>query len=237
MGFDFGAKNADPTPDEVEVQGPLTVTELQFVNWIEQYWHKYSKFPPVDTMQRRWGQTLKFQEVLTKNTCIIALSNRGISVPLVDGSVPDELTPEQVAAVALILDYGDKRSHNTKLRSLGIAPGKWQGWLKQEAFKSYLHSLSAQGLDDALHVAHSGLIHATERGDTNAIKYYMELTGRFSGDTGSAQNFRVMLQRLVESIQRHVKDPDVLRLIASDFEMIQQGQIPPSVPVLERGSI
>lgn len=216
-------------------KAPLSIGQLQFVNWVEQHWHRYGKFPTVVTIQKNFPE-LNVSATLAHPTFVEALSNRGIKAPLSEG-IPDELSPEQVAAVALILDYGDKRSHNTKLRSLGITPGKWQGWLKNEVFKDYLHVLSTQNLDAALHVAHNGLINATERGDVNAIKYYMELTGRFSSDSGQNQNFRVMIQRLIESIQRHVKDPDVIRLIAADFEVIQKGEAPQTAPVLDRGAI
>lgn len=214
---------------------PLTLPELRFVNWIEQHWNKYKKFPTTVIIRERWPD-IDYMSVMANPTFIEALSNRGIQAPLSDG-LPDELTQEQVAAVGLVLDYADKRSHNTKLRSLGITPGKWQGWLKNQVFKDYLHTLSTHSLEDALHVAHTGLISATERGDVNAIKYYMELTGRFSSDSGQTQNFKVMIQRIVESVQRHVKDPDIIRLLASDFEVIMRGEIPQTTPVLDRGAI
>lgn len=219
------------------VREPLSVTELKFVTWIEQFWNQNHKFPAEMTIRSRWGEALvDYKETLNKPVFIEALSNRGITMPA-DGTIPDELTAEQIAAVSLILDYSDKRSHNTKLRSLGLSPTKWAGWLKNPVFKTYLHNLSTRNLDDALHVAHEGLLKATERGDVNAIKYYMELTGRFSEDAGQQQNFKVMIQRIIESIQRHVKDPDVIRLLAADFDVIMQGGIPSNVPVLEKGSI
>jgi hypothetical protein len=208
----------------------LTPDELDFINYCEQRWNLASKFPAMETLRKRFP-SLSIDESLDDEFIILALSNRGIKVPSVD-SRTDELSSEQVAAVALILDYGDKRSHNTKLRSLGISPVKWQGWLKNDVFKNYLHSLSAKGLDDALHVAHTGLLNATERGDVNAIKYYMELTGRFSGESGQVQNFKVMVQRIIETIQRHVKDPDTIRLIASDFDVILKGGVPDTNPIL-----
>lgn len=208
----------------------LNWTELDLLNYCEQQWNMRHKFPSMVTLRKRF-EDLDIDQVLSDEFIIRALSNRGITVPSVDHRT-DELTSEQVSAVALVLDYNDKRSHNTKLRSLGITPAKWNGWLKNEIFKKYLHTLSAKGLEDALHVAHTGLINATERGDVNAIKYYMELTGRFSGDTGQTQNFKVMVQRIVESIQRHVKDQDTIRLIANDFDVILKGGIPDTNPIL-----
>lgn len=225
---------SDISGETVVGRKPLTIKQLQFVNWVEQQWNSHRRFPTFQAIRKRWGDEII--DSMSEEIVIAALSNRGIKIPQT-GDYPEELTDEQVAAVGLVLDYADKRSHNTKLRSLGITPAKWNGWLKNEVFKNYLHSLSSRGLDDALHVAHTGLIHATERGDTNAIKYYMELTGRFSGDSGESQNFKVMLQRMVETIQRHVKDPDTIRLIANDFKVIVEGGIPNTVPVLDRSDI
>lgn len=225
---------SDISVQDAAPRRPLSIKEFQFVNWVEQKWNLERKFPTIQMIRQRWDEEIV--QSLSEEIVIIALSNRGVKIPQI-GDQPQELTDEQVAAVGLVLDYGDKRSHNTKLRSLGITPTKWNGWLKNETFKNYLHALSSRSLDDALHVAHTGLIHATERGDTNAIKYYMELTGRFSGDAGQEQNFKVMLQKMVETIQRHVKDPDVIRLIANDFKVIMDGGVPNTVPVLDRSSI
>lgn len=211
----------------------LSTEQLRLVNYIEQHWQRHGKFPLIPTLENNFPGAA--QDVAEPHV-VAALVNRGVKVPKPD-AIPDELTEEQVTAVSLILDWTDHRSHNTKLRSIGVTPTKYQGWLKNPVFKEYLHSLSAQSLDDALNVAHEGLVKATAKGDVNAIKFYMELTGRFSSDTGQSQNFRVMIQRMVETIQRHVKDQDTIRLIAADFEVIMRGEQPATVPVLDRGHI
>lgn len=212
---------------------PLSMGQLELINWVEQYWNQNGKFPPVGSIRRRFPDC---ERQLTEDTVQLALANRGIRVPIGD-AFPSELTQEQIACVSLVLDWGDRRSHNTKLRSMGVTPTKWQGWLKNQIFKDYLHSLSAQNLDDALHVAHEGLVNATAKGSVDAIKYYMQLTGRFTEDAGQMSNYKVLVQRMVESIQRHVKDQDVIRLIASDFEVIMRGETPQTNPVLDHGAI
>lgn len=212
---------------------PLSMEQLQLINWIEQYWNQHGKFPPVGTLRSRFPHC---EDDLAFEPVRVALANRGIRLPIGD-AYPSELTEEQVACVAVVLDWSDRRSHNVKLKSMGVTPTKWNGWMKSQVFKDYVHSLSARGLDDALHVAHEGLVNATAKGSVDAIKYYMELTGRYSSDTGQMANFKIMVQRMVESIQRHVKDQDVIRLIAADFEVIMKGEIPQTVPVLDRSAI
>lgn len=212
---------------------PLSMLELQVINWVEQYWNEHGKFPPVGTIRSRFPDG---PDVLERESVRVAMANRGISVPIGD-EFPTELTQEQLACVSVILDWSDRRSHSAKLKSMGVTATKWAGWMKNSIFRDYVHSLSTRNLEDALHVAHEGLVNATSKGSVEAIKYYMELTGRYTADSGQMANFKVMVQRMVESIQRHVKDQDVIRLIAADFEVIMRGDTPVTQPVLDRGAI
>jgi hypothetical protein len=155
-----------------------------------------------------------------------ALINRGIKIPVEPGQRIRDLTDEQVAAIATVLNFEDKRSRSAKLKSLGISPVQWMGWMKEPKFKKFLHQLSRENFQDSVHVAHEGMLRAVDRGDTNAIKFYMELTGRYTQSTPSEQNIRIILARVIESIQRHVQDPDILRAIATDFDAIMRGEVP-----------
>jgi hypothetical protein len=212
---------------------PLSKDQLELISWVEQYWNQHGKFPPVGSIRSRFPYC---DDDLALEPVRMAMANRGIRIPVGD-TYPSELTQEQLACVAVVLDWSDRRSHATKLKSMGVNATKWNGWMKNPVFKEYVHGLSTRNLDDALHVAHEGLVNATAKGSVDAIKYYMELTGRYTSDSGQMANFKVMVQRMVESIQRHVKDQDIIRLIASDFEVIMKGETPQTQPVLDRSSI
>lgn len=202
------------------------------INAIEHYWHKNEVFPPNDFFKY---EKFDIVENLKHETFHLALVKRGIKVPVVvdrsNGHVtPDGLTTEQVAAITTVVNFEDKRPRSVKLREMGITTTQWGGWLKDPEFKKFLHQMTTTHLQDVLHVANEGLLHAVERGDTNAIKFYYELTGRHTQESGSMQNLRVVLAKVIESIQRNVQDPEVLKAISSDFEIILAGGNP-SQPV------
>ena len=194
------------------------------INRIEEFWHKNETWPPRDFFDRAG---FDIAENLKHETFHLALVKRGIQIPVVsDRSVeviPDGLTAEQVAAITTIVNFEDRRPRPVKLRELGITPTQWGGWLKQKEFKDFLQQMTATHLQDVLHVANEGLLNAVDRGDVNAIKFYHELTGRYTQESGSMQNLKVVVAKLIESVQRNVKDPDVLRAISADFEIILAG--------------
>lgn len=215
---------------------PLTELQLSVVTYIEQIHVKTGRFPTYRKLENLFGDEEGFDinTYLKHPTFRLALANRGISTPhsLNTGGEgesqyepPKNFTREQMAAITTVINFEDKRSRTTKLRELGITPAQWQGWMRDETFKTYLQDVSTSALTDNLYVANEGLLKAADRGDINAIKLYLELTGRHTADAPAMANLRVMLSRLIESVQRHV-DPETMRLIARDFETIQAGGIP-----------
>ena len=207
---------------------PLTPEMLSVLGSIEEHWHRYSGFPSVETIKKKFPK-FDINSALKHETFRLALNNRGIEAPanLDSPAAMHGLTQEQVAAITTIINFDDPRPRHVKLRELGIPSAKWQGWLKNAAFKKFLHELSSSRFTDAVYVAHEGLTKAMDRGDTNAIKFYLEATGRYTQQSTSNQNIRVILARVIESIQCHIKDPEVLRAIAADFELIMKGDVPP----------
>lgn len=213
---------------------PMTPEQIRVVNYIEQHWHGSDTFPPVGRIKQRFPD-LDLDATLKHETFRYALTMRGIDAPVgvVDNNysmiAPDELTKEQLAAITVMLNFNDTRSRTAKLKDLGISATQWAGWMKNKAFKEYVHDLSANNFQDALNVAHEGLLKSVDRGDTNAVKLYMELTGRYTAESTQMGNIKMVLAKLVESIQRHVTDPEVLRAIERDFEATLQGK-PVEVP-------
>lgn len=143
------------------------------------------------------------------------------------GDVPD-LDDQQLAAITTITNFDDRRSRSAKLQDLGISSAKFAGWMRDPEFKEVLQKISNEVIQDSVHIANEGLLKAVDRGDTNAVKYWREVTGRASSQT--ELNLRLVLQRLVESIQRHVKDEAVLRSIQEDFSRITAGEAAAELP-------
>ena len=104
--------------------------------------------------------------------------------------------------------------------------------MRLPAFSKYLEERSEAMLGEAQHLAHLSLIDRVTSGDLGSIKYFNNLTGRFRTDTdasrvhvnitsGGTSNSNEMLIGIVEIIQRHVKDPDILDKMANDILALQ----------------
>lgn len=212
---------------------PLTSRELSIVTWVEQYWHKNSRFPYLKEFKQKLGQ-LNFPQdfpvtdLMEKPSFKRAMDNRGISIPSVT-DVPVDLNNDQLAGILAVTNYLDKRSQSVKLKSLGITTSQWNGWLKNKIFKEYLHEVSSNTFKDSIHIAQESLVSKLESGDTSAIKLYMELTGRYQEGGSQVANLRLILTKLVEVLRRRITDENLLRAIGQDFDLILSGQEP--VPV------
>lgn len=205
----------------------MSTLQLSAVNWVEGYYHQVKKFPPDSSLQAQFPH-LDLHEFHSHPTVKLAFHNRGIR-----RTTSQTLSDEQVAAILTIANYSDRRSISRKLTSLGIPSTRWNGWKKDKHFREFLHSQLAENSTDSLEIAMDGLLRAVEKGDVAAIKYYMELTGR--SPSPNEQNFKLAVGRIVESLTRHVKDPNTLKRISQDFELIMAGQDPNLLELLPVG--
>lgn len=195
----------------------MTNWMLQGLCKIEQDWHRYREF--------RIPNGFDIEEAYANESFRYGLKVRGITPPVgLRAGGPVGLTEEQTAAILTVLNWEDKRSRARKLQELGIKTATWNGWMKQPEFRDYVLQLTNSQIHDALPVAHESLLKAMQDGKTEAIKFYMELTGRDTNNT--LENVKLIITRLIESIQRNVKDPAVLERIQQDFEMILKGENP-----------
>ncbi len=209
--------------NEVAKKIPLTVFELEVINWVEERWQINKQFPSDQDFKASWGKTVKVNQFLTHPTVRLALKNRGIRAPKSEHEMRSDLSQEQMAAILVVLDYTDKRSMYSKFKSLGINSAKWNGWMKNPVFKKYLHSISADNFGDAIHVAQTSLVKSVESGDINAIKYYMQVTGVDGANSQTMENFRIIISKLMEALTVRVADENLLRLISQDFSTILSG--------------
>lgn len=211
------------------VTRPLTPVELDVISWIEHFCFNSKGQLPSDDLVKAEFPGFNYKEAKSDPTFATALINRGITAPTRHSS---GLSNQQVAAVLTVANFADRRAFTTKLNKLGITAAQWKGWLNNPKFKAFLNEATARDLEDSLNVVHDGLLKASDKGDVNAIKFYMELTGRHKPENQTVINLQVYLSRIVESIQRHVSGlPDgqkVISAIAKDFETILKGEIPQS---------
>lgn len=210
----------------------MTPALVNALNQIEQDWNATGKF--------KVPAGLNIFEALDNESFQRGLKNRGIVVPPHFAQENEEdilpvgyLSRDQTAAILTLLNYEDKRSRARKLQDLGITTAQFNGWMKDPKFKDYYMDLAEKQFKDALPVAQESIIKSMEKGSVEAIKFYMEITGRHTGDTAGMQNVKIIIAKLVESIQMHVKDPVALEAIATDFDNILKGGSPQPLKELE----
>lgn len=203
---------------------PLSPQQIQVISWIEQFYLQEGDFPREASLKARFPD-FSLTQSLAHETFRVALHNRGIKIPG-DNRLPKELSPEQVAAIACVLNFEDKRSVGMKLKSLGLTTAMWYGWLQNPVFKDYLIDVSSRSFEASLPTVQKGLLTAAEKGSVDAVKFFYEITGRHSQDSATVNNLKLTIAKLIEAVQRNVKDPQILGSISRDFEYIMRGDEP-----------
>lgn len=195
---------------------PLTSFELKVLAFIEYYFNLHKVVPTDEHLDEKFNLT--FSTVVSKPAFSKALLNRGI--PLIQQDERTGLGVEQINTIHAVVDFTDKRSFSAKLRNCGVSKTQWNGWMKDQVFKNYYHSLANDLFVDSLPRVQEAIIKSAEAGNPAAAKFYYEVTGRTRNENN--QNIQILLTRLVEAIQTHV-DADTMRLIENDFKQIMQG--------------
>lgn len=205
------------------VAKPLSPKDHSLLTFIEQEYLVHGAVPTLEyTLEARVTDAAHYKRCLANVSFRHAMATRGISLRGLGGNPKEDniLTEEQLVAANIMLDLRDNRSQKKKLGDLGITSGKWEGWLRDPAFQSYLRTRAENLLPDSLHESHLALIDRVRSGDINAIKYYNEITGRYVPNGSDKADVNAVLMMVLEVIQRHVKDPVALTGISDDLVAI-----------------
>lgn len=218
---------------ESTVTVKITSEEWNILGAVERFWHLNKHFPGINIICEETGFSEEFvQEVISSERAQIRFKALGIdenSVPLAKrGELKkgqSRLSPIQTAAAEVMLNPYDKRSQTAKLKALGIKPTTYHGWTSNKLFSDYLRQRSEDLFGNAMPMAQDALVRKMMAGETSAIKLYMEIQGRYS-KTGqqSSQDFRLLVLRLIEILQKHIKDPALLQIISEDVKYLVDPQ-------------
>lgn len=144
-------------------------------------------------------------DVLSHPQVTDALRQRGIEVNA-------SATPErQFAFLLCLFNPLDTRSHSRIMSDLGITLSEFYGWQHSESFKALQNRLAADFFGSSGLFIDRELVRRALNGSAPHMRLYYEQKAQ------QAVNPRIVLQRLVDVIQRHVKDPEVQRAIASEL--------------------
>lgn len=185
----------------------------KIVPWVEVFWHSHKRYPTDTELAAQFGfdadDLLKLKASKFYNNC---LRDRGITPS------QDFFTEKQVAAIALITNFTDNRPVDAKLAGIGVTPEMYNGWMQDGRFKRELQSRADDILDNVYPEAQAQLAKQVRNGNFQALKFYYEVTGR--ANSPEAINVKMTMARLIEAVQKHVKDPAVLAAIASEIQSV-----------------
>lgn len=183
--------------------------------WIENYWHNYGRYPSdVDLMEHFCLSRLDLDRIHASKFYLACLQERGIT------HKPGFFTELQQAALTLISNVHDTRPNNIKLAAIGVTPEMYNGWMKDPEFFKELQRRVEDILDHIFPDAQAALAKQVKNGNMQALKFYYEITGRASSP--ETVNIKLMMVRVIEAVQKHVKDPAVLAAIASEIQAAER---------------
>lgn len=187
------------------------------IAFAEQYWMGYKKLVTPEMLYETFGKSKKFWSNWLQEPEVIDAFNRR-TIPLIPSP---GLAPDELALANALLDFADKRSFNKKLSDLGMTSAKYQQLLKKDEFSEYLRKRSEDLLKDALPEAHLALVDNVRRGDLQSIKFFYEISGRYSSRDEEI-NVAELLSRILEIISRHIQNPEQLKAISADFKHLDK---------------
>lgn len=138
---------------------------------------------------------------------------RGIEV------TPTGLTPEMDYALIILTDPHDGLPFKRKLEKAQISSARYQAWMRNPYFRDQINALSEQLVANSS----EALIMLKQKvgdGDMAAIKYQLELNGRYNPQQQNQMDSLVFMNRVLEIIATRVRDPDTLREVASDMKLL-----------------
>lgn len=197
--------------------GPKFVKPI--LPWVETYWHSKNRYPTDGELAAKFGlntdQLYRLHESKFYASCLEA---RGIS------REENNLSAEQVAAITLITNFSDTRTTAVKMASIGVSEEILNGWYSNPTFKRELAARADSILDNVFPEAQAQLARQIKKGNFPALKFYYEITGR--AQSPDVINLKAAMQRLVEAVQKHVKDPAVIQAIGLEMQGITQAASP-----------
>lgn len=223
---------------------PSTLTRDKLVNRIklynEQVFYKTAHLPTNEEIQETFSQELasldlEYYDLLP--TIVKWTQDTG----LLEQDFNGFLEPKQFLAAQMFLNTSDRRSIRQKLKELGITTSTWNNWRRSPVFMNYLRKEAQKRFGDADVSADLELVKHVEDGNLEGIKYFNQMTGRFTSP--EAVNVARVLALMMEILVSYVT-PDVLAKVAKELELkiysslvnqgFPEGESPRTIEVSER---
>lgn len=203
----------------------FTPKERQIINHLEMNWFLQGSIPSPKDLSEKFDMTqAAVGAFLNREETRQSLTARGMpQVQHISG-----LSPEQVGLINQVMNLSDTRSERKKLSDAGITPKVWDGWKQDPKVKQYMSARAEEILGGAIPDAHLALVDKVKAGDMGALKFYYEMTGRYTGQNQGIDP-RQLLTRVFDIIAKHVQNPIALNLIAEDMtKLLGQSTLDPA---------
>lgn len=202
------------TPTNSAPQGvSFTPKERQILSYLEMEWFLQGSMPSPKVLSEKFDMTqAAVGTFLARPETAQSLKARGMP----EHRHSSGLSPEQVGIINEIMNLSDTRSERKKLSDRQISPKTWDGWKRDPKVKTYMAARAEEILGGAIPDAHLALVDKVRAGDMGALKFYYEMTGRY---TGQAQGIdpRQLLENVFNIIAKHIQNPIVLDSIGKDL--------------------
>lgn len=197
----------------------LSENQWNVLTFVEEMHLKNGKFPSLSLISRKTGvDQVSIVECLSDPLMKRSLEARGIQWEVIDD---ERLSPKQLACIQLLLNVTDGQNIKAKLDSLGISQSTYYGWKRQPYFMQAYREASENLYGESIPEVHRSLIANAVSGDINAQKLMLAISGRWdTAKSVEGMNVQFVLMKVLEVIQRHVRDKDTLEAIAGEFEGI-----------------
>lgn len=162
-------------------------------------------------------QTSSISAVLLTEEFAEAMKLRGVGFTTQSG-----LSIQQSAVLNVLENFSDGRTLTAKLKETGVSRTQFNGWLRDPLFRDFYENRVENHLKDAHLTALTTIISNAENGDQRAAEKVLEINGRYAPQNAELQSARAVVQALVEAIQRHVQDKDVVEAIIKEVSLAQQ---------------
>lgn len=221
------------SPSDIKVVGrtdgavrPIAVPEgvtkilfFQVVSAFDVAFRQGGTKPTIEEVSKLLPQVPKkrLKAVAASEEFATAMSARGIGFVAEDG-----LSPQQAAVLNVLENFSDTRALTSKLKDAGVSRPQFNAWLKDPIFYRFYESRIENHLRTAHLTALGTIISNAENGDQRAAEKVLEIGGRYNPQAVELQSARAVVSSMVEAIQRHVKDPEVVKAIIADVSLAQQ---------------
>lgn len=197
------------------------------LGYIHLWWLTENKRPTLSQLitLSGWSES-KLTRGLRSRAAYYRLRKRGIDWPekwSPEASRLAELTPQQVMTLQILTDPTRNEPMRKRLAIAGINYNIFRNWMRNPKFSEAYKAIGESMVTDNIATVHTALVQKAERGDSNAMKLFYEVSGRHDPMRQQTQDLTKLVGVLLEIITRHITDVGILHKINNDFTRALSG--------------